>query len=119
MNQFFYLPPVARSVVAALEKAVFSYYGVEDEWDDDLPGCCGFRISIDDVWGADEWGDDIRYLRAIWIDTGDVWEIELFKLSSRERARIAEEKVVDLIQKAIALHRISPGQLCLFEEAAT
>lgn len=117
MNQFFYLPPAVRTVVAALEKAGFSYYGVEDEWVMDLPGCCGFRIEIDDFWGADEWGDDTRYLRVIWSETADVWEIELSRLSSQERASVAEEKVVDLIQSAIATHRTSPGQLCLFKEA--
>ena len=118
MSQFFYLPPVVRSTIAALEKAGLSYYGIEEEWEEDAPGCCGFCISIDDAWGADEWGDDIRYLRVIWSDTADAWEIELSRLDRQEKASIAIEKVANLIQLATRLHRTSPGQLCLFEEVA-
>lgn len=106
MNQFFYLPPATRSVVAALEKAGFSYYGVEEEWDESALTCCGWAIQVQYIWGY--LYEDGANLLAIWAEEDGLTEVE---------EEIAIDSARALIESGVQSHFQSPGQLCLFEEA--
>lgn len=131
MNKWYYLSPVAQTIVASMLEFGFTYEGVRDLdpvllSDESIEG---WSLIIDEG----DYFDDvpIPYLNAIWLETGDLFYIPLSQISptisfillmntvtreelSFQETDLALELAAELIRGWQRSHYQSPGQLQLF-----